>query len=346
MRASFGVAFCAVALLGCKHGSTNSTGGTTGGADGGDSGACITGAPTVTPAPLVTGLSSPWALAVDDSAIYWTEYGDDPAIKRAAKADGSGSVTLATPLAEALLVDDTSLYYRAGGTLARLSKSSPGPATTLSSGYDDLHSKGLFSDGTWLYFAGDDSAHGDQAVLMRMQLDGTNPLQLASAASPILLVGIDADNAYYSVEAITFPASAQQLSVPLGGGASTVLATGSPCFNGAIDADYFYCTGNTPFKLRLRGTSDQVPLCQSAGFAFVDTDTQGSLALAGGQLFLFVVPDSDDSNAGHIVEVSGYGGGHTLAAGIDQPRVSIADGDTLYYTENAKGMIMRLAVTP
>ncbi len=332
---------CTLVLgVGGCHDRAGSSGG---GGGGGPNGACNSGTPSATARPLVSGQDRPFALAVDDTAIYWSETGARETVRRADKADGGNLVTLVTEslaAPEDLVVDDLYVYYRTP-TIKRISKTTPGAATVLASGFDDLHSYGLVVDGGDIFFAGRDSAHGNADVVMRMDRDGGNQTMLVSATSAVHLVAVDAANVYYTLD---LASGGMQLAVARTGGTPVVMGSGEACFDAAIDATYLYCSGVThPFKLRLAGGS-QIPLCKT-DLTF-SANTQGRLALAHDRIFLLAIPHSPEleqpPRSGTVLDVSTFAGGHAWAGGVDDPRTEVTDGVALYYSENRLGSIMKL----
>jgi hypothetical protein len=333
-----GMLVVALAAASCGPGAQGSGGD----AGAGGAGSCAMGSAAATAHAIVSGLDQPFAIAVDDTAVYFTETGSRSDVERADKSTGGNVVVLADePLnaPEERAVDGQWVYYRTP-TLKRVAKTMPAMPTVLATGYDDLHSRGLFAGGGQVFFAGTDTMGHE--VIMRIDADGTNATQLASAATPIHLVGLDAANLYYALDT---PTHASQLAVARGGGTPAVLATGEACFDGGIDATYLYCAGvSHPFKVKLAGVGGQIALCP-ADLTRSNT-TDGNLAVAKGHFFVMSIPHGDPvtmaPNSGRVLEVSPFGGGNVLATGVDDPFMVVTDGSALYYTENRLGTLMKI----
>lgn len=236
-------------------------------------GACVGGRCIVT---LATGQDDPYALAVDDAGVYWTNTGeaaDAGSVMRVSK-DGGSVMPLETGIETPrfLAVDATRVYWTTPTTVTAWSKSS-GTLETLASG--QAYPLGIAVDGQNLYWV-NDAANGG---VMRMALDGGMPTQIASyggnanqlvisattaywndlagrrissvpltGGTPTLFfndsnydvagIGIDGINLYYTEESYLGPVG----KVPLDGGASTILATNNGTFGVVSDGSYVYYT--------------------------------------------------------------------------------------------------------
>jgi hypothetical protein len=136
------------------------------------------GAPTV----LVTGLPTPYAIALDDAFVYFTD-GEDGTVNKVPKSGGAVTTLAATglPGATAIAVDRDAVYWNPGGrAVARVSKNGGAPSILAS---DQAVPAAIAVDDTSVYWVNEGTAaQGGEAPLslLRANKEGGPATTLAS----------------------------------------------------------------------------------------------------------------------------------------------------------------------
>lgn len=192
-------------------------------------GTCLGGSckPSSTPVTLADGLDSPWAIAVDQTHVWFVE-NDSTAgtVSRVAKTGGAVE-TFASNLTEpcAITTNATDVFWleRAGGSggvLGRVSKGG-GPPVPLATGLKNAQNH-LALDSTHVYF-GDGKAGGGGAV-RRVPIGGGPVETLVDTGIVNLTTAIDVDSAW-----VYFQNDSGQIKrVPKAGGTVETVGAGSP----------------------------------------------------------------------------------------------------------------------
>ncbi len=194
---------------------------------------------------LASGESAPWAIAVDSTSVYWTDYNGGTVRKVA--IGGGTPMTLASgqspPLA--IAVAPASVYWVNYGNPADVLSVSldGGTPTTVASG---LEFPGVVAvDDTNVYWGS--SGGGIQTEA----LDGGTPTTLTLVSGVLNSMAVDPTSVYWTTPYNVF-------KVALDGGVATTLASGSGIMGVAVDATSVYWTDHsagTVLKRDLASTS-------------------------------------------------------------------------------------------
>lgn len=171
---------------------------------------------------LATGQLYPGSLAVDATTLYWASSNEE-AVKKVPIAGGPVT-TIATgengPCC--LVLNATDLYYHSTRGIVRFPLAG-GTATALPSTYGVGFSLAL--DATNVYWRVDVSG-GLTAQLLKMPLDGSSaPVSLITSSSMGALV-VNGSTLYWTMPAGTVAGAGGIAKMPVGGSASTTLASG------------------------------------------------------------------------------------------------------------------------
>ena len=154
---------------------------------------CVAG--VCQPITLVSGLTDPWGLLVDDTSVYFSDY-TDGYIDRVSKTDGSGRIQLAKGYTTTwfMVMDGGYIYFttRNGKTVERVLADGSAPAETFLS--PGVKTSGLVVDGGTIYFT-QSEASGFVWRAPKKKSAATVSL-VAPQASPLGLA-VDETNAYW-----------------------------------------------------------------------------------------------------------------------------------------------------
>lgn len=267
---------------------------------------------------LATGLSNPSDIAVDDTSVYWTEFGSGT-VKKISKSGGS-VMTLASGLnLTGLAVDNSDVYFSGDASIKKVLKSG-GSVTTLASGQTSTWK--IAVDGANVYWT--DSGGG---TIRKVPITGGSVSTLATGSSSPNGITVDSTAVYWSE--FTNPGSVKK--VPINGGSVTTLANNSNTPGIAVDSTNVYWT---EYVFTNSGRVNKVP------------GNGGSVAsLATGLTSPWDVA-VDGSNAYWVEYFSGgavkqvpLGGGAiiTLASGLAEPVAIAIDTTNVYWIERNGG---------
>lgn len=204
------------------------------------------------PKTLVAGQSRPFDLAVDSTNVYWANYDDGTLMTMA--LDGGSSTTLVSDQSSpivAIAIDATNVYWANEFHSVGKVPLAGGTPTTLASG--DFHPLAIAIDAAHLYWTNIDSSGG--VTVMKVPLGGgtvttiaSSPLSAKTLGERIfqavlehperdaaMVIAIDATSIYWT-------SGVAVMTVPLGGGTPTTLASGYRAQAIAIDATSIYWT--------------------------------------------------------------------------------------------------------
>jgi hypothetical protein len=332
-------------------GKTGAAGGPAGGqpgrvgGSGGGAGTDIVGGDTAELTVLASGQRSPFNIALDANAVYWSNWGSRGGTADVSVAKVSihgGAVTpLATGLAGASGVglDGTSVYFVAASSNSFGLMSVPltgGRPRPLATGFtNDPIAIGL----TRVFGSG--SLSGVDFTVLSAPLGGGTATPVVPASSlqqTFTTYGIAVDGS--SVYWITFTDPALVMEAPLDSGAPTTLAKAPGGGRGlAVDAKYVYFgTGTVLMKVPLTGGTPTM-LAPVAGIGIAIDDTS-----------VYVTDDyiNGPGATGTVKKVSKAGGEPTtLATGLERPWGIAVDATSVYWSNggsqsDATGTIMKL----
>jgi sugar lactone lactonase YvrE len=286
------------------------------------------GADLPTPTPLALGRSSPFAIAADDTNVYWTE---DSGIMSVPRDGGAWNRLASATSAHAIAVDAENVYW-ADSTGVMSVPLGGGTPTKLFSG--PTNALGLAVNETHVYWT--DATAG--TVLRVPRLGGTTT-KVATGEPTAMGIALDGERVVWAVGQ---PGTIETIS--LHGGEQVKLASdpGSPQ-QVALDALNVYWTddgGGTAL-----GTVMEAPL-----------EGGPAITLATGQIDALGIATASVEGAGtYVYWVDGAGGTlmatpaiggflpTTMASGLGQPERVAIGRDSIYWTDSASGDVMALA---
>lgn len=194
-----------------------------------------------TAATLATAMGFASGIAVDEASVYWVDQ-DQGAVMKVAIQGGTAS-TLASGLkipAGLVLHGGTLFFTDPSGDLMSVSVDG-GTVSTLVVGVPanamvEAWAPGLAADDSNIYFSQCNDFTTLVAALVQVPMNGGNPTTLAAACAAG--IAVDADNVYWVG---TGTGAGTVNEVPIGGGATKVLASGQTAPVGpALDATSVY----------------------------------------------------------------------------------------------------------
>jgi hypothetical protein len=156
-----------------------------------------------TPTTLATGQNDPFAIAVDDESVYWTDFAEGHVMKVPKRGGTPTTLASGQEYAQAIAVDATSAYWLVGPNLP-----GEGPPPEV----------------------------GDPGFVMRVALDGGTPVTLASGQFAPIGIAVDATSVYWLVFG-EGGSTTVVMKAPLAGGTPEALATGELAFPAGITVD-------------------------------------------------------------------------------------------------------------
>jgi hypothetical protein len=194
---------------------------------------------------LAAGQSMPYAIAIDETHVYWTNYGDsvdvEGSIARVPKVGGEPTTLVSGPLAQpnSIVVDGSDVYWSnyGSGTIARVSKVGGSPIILAVGQSFASNVRVLGDDIFWLKYV------GSHLIMRASAWDGGNVATVVSANEPI--TGFAIDNS--SVIWLNWNQQ-EVLKSPLAGGTPVVIASnqGSPR-TVVVDANNAYWITEGPY---------------------------------------------------------------------------------------------------
>jgi hypothetical protein len=280
---------------------------------------CTAGTCSVPPVTLASGQSTPSAIALDSTYVYWVAiYGDT--VNRVPKA-GGGVTTLVAGENEpyGLALDATSVYYTTIGSSPQVKKVplAGGTPTVLLTQL----AYGIALNGSTLFVGSSD--------LEAIPTGGGPLTPLATGQNVSRAVTADSSNVYW------ITSGGVVASVPIAGGAVATLASGQDAslpFSGmAVDATNVYWTNSDA------GIIASVPIAGGAVTTLASGQTNPTrIAVAGG----YVYWTNETYPGGSVLKVPVGGGTPTaIATGENNPS-GIAVDDTNVYWTTANGMVL------
>jgi hypothetical protein len=296
-------------------------------------GACQAG--VCQPVVFASGQKDARALVVDEENLYWTTPASDQAVMRL-PLGGGAPITLASDAGQpfGIAVDQTSVYWvDTTGPVMTVGKDG-GLVVQLAAG--PFNGTWIAVDATSVYWTVSDIG----GPVMKVGLNGGPTTVLASNQSEPYGFAVDATRAYWATSANTV------VSVPLSGGAASVLFTAPPdslvADALAVDATSLYFV--TSLQKDASGSLVKMPLGGGAPapiMSFVHGGAPNKLALDGGTLFW---TDYASYPLGTVKMMSVSGGTPvTLASGQDHPYWVAVSPTAVFWSSMGDGTIMKVA---
>jgi hypothetical protein len=168
---------------------------------------------------------SSYGIAVDATSVYWAATADGKVMK--VDKNGGVALTLASGDAPLLItVDDANVYWTQYRAVMKV-PTAGGTAVQLATALDPA---GIAVDGNNVYFTTGDGK------IMQVPKNGGDALTLASdLGNDPWAIAVDGENVYGA--SIT---NGTIVKIPVGGGASQVLASADYPMGVAVDANYVY----------------------------------------------------------------------------------------------------------
>ena len=292
---------------------------------------------------LASGQINPDGLALDFSAVYWTNLGTPPNYSDGAvmKVPIGGGVPIILASGQrqpnGLAVNATGVYWtNYGGTSNGSVMKVPiggGVPITLASGQGGP--AGLAVDATSVYW----TSFTDGSV-MKVPIGGGVPITLASGQGGPVGLAVDATSVYW-----TSFTDGSVMKVPIGGGIPITLASGqSKPYGVAIDATSVYWTSGTD------GSVMKVPIGGGAPTTLFSQGPQTGaegIAVDATSVYFSNVGTPPSFTDGSVMKVHKVpiGGGEppiTLASGQRQPSGIAVDATSVYWANYKDGTVTKL----
>lgn len=288
--------------------------------------------PDASPVTIAENLDSPWAIAVDDTSVYFVQNDNTAGTVSKVPKSGGAVTDLASSLIEpcAIAISGTDVFWleRAGGSggiLGRVPKGG-GAAVPLATGLHNAQNH-LALDATHVYFG--DGKGGGGGAIRRVPIAGGAVQTLVDTGIVNLSTAIAVDDTW-----VYFDNDSDDIKrVPKAGGAVEHVGTGSPSSLRIVGSTLYFTDYSNGFIKKLVLGGEPVTLADGA-------DSAGELAVDGSHVYWIEF----DSN-GKAARVP-LGGGAVQTISTQANTIGIALDATHVYWSVSKftnqGKIMRM----
>jgi hypothetical protein len=268
-------------------------------------------------------------LAIDATHVYWTSWDAanpaSPGSVAKVPLYGGVATTLASNLPEPMFIalGATAVFWTCPSSISTGIMMVPmtGGAPTLLASSDAPG--GVACDGRNVYWTSESATpYGSSPLIDSIPVAGGSPKSLLSSffANPLGGIAVDATSIYVAAgEEYT----SVVVSLPLGGGSITTLASYQSASSVAVDSANVYWINWTPTS----GSVCSVPLAGGSVTTLADNpDGPSSIATDGANVYW------TNSNGGTVMRIAASGGAPTtLANGLTHPSGIAVDATSVYF---------------
>jgi len=197
---------------------------------------------------IASGQASPFYMAADDTAVYWSNYGNgvDATLERYDLGTGVQTTLVSEPYIDWVSrAPNGDLVYASAQGISVV-RALGGAVELLTNEY----ATGLATDATTIYFSQTGSGGAPDGRILSIPLAGGSVTELVTGQAQPGPVATDGTNVYWFNQVFDFPNSKTLNQAPAAGGSATVLATGRgfSMWAFAVSGGFVYFYNSTSLK--------------------------------------------------------------------------------------------------